>query len=75
MIAEFTIDQVLDVKVVLVDSNEKKIVVSHESAIKDKERENIEEYIRGQESDDADKLIMPEELLKRFSKEEDEAAQ
>ena len=75
VIAEFTIDQVLDVKVVLVDSNEKKIVVSHESAIKDKERENIEEYIRGQESDDADKLIMPEELLKRFSKEEDEAAQ
>jgi small subunit ribosomal protein S1 len=55
----------VDVKVVEVDATEKKVVVSHESAIKDKERNDIDEFIRGQDQV-SDKLQIPEEILSKI---------
>ncbi|MCF7826263.1 MAG: 30S ribosomal protein S1 [Candidatus Marinimicrobia bacterium] len=70
---QFELDAEVEVKVVEVDATEKKVVVSHESAIKDKERNDIDEFIRGQDQV-SDKLQIPEEILSKIREAEDKPA-
>jgi Ribosomal protein S1 len=62
---QFEQDAEVEVKVVEVDATEKKVVVSHASAIKDKERNDIDEFIRGQDQV-SDKLEIPEAILSKI---------
>ena len=64
----------VEVKVVEVDETEKKIVVSHEAAIKDKERAEIDEFMRGQ-SRGNDKLDIPDEIVSRIREAEKAASE
>ena len=70
---QFEVDAEVEVKVVEVDATEKKVVVSHASAIKDKERNDIDEFIRGQDQV-SDKLEIPESILSKI-READEPAE
>jgi len=70
---QFEVDAQVEVKVVEVDATEKKVVVSHESAIKDKERNDIDEFIRGQDQV-SDKLQIPEEILSKIREAEGKPA-
>ncbi len=70
---QFEVDAEVDVKVVEVDATEKKVVVSHESAIKDKERNDIDEFIRGQDQA-SDKLEIPEAILSKIREPEKKPA-
>jgi len=72
ILSRFEVDSVLEVKVVEVDTAEKKVVVSHEAAIKDKERAAIDEFMRGQDAG-ADKIEVPEEIRQRIREAEAEA--
>ncbi|MBT7831378.1 MAG: 30S ribosomal protein S1 [Candidatus Marinimicrobia bacterium] len=67
---QFEVDAEVDVKVVEVDATEKKVVVSHASAIKDKERNDIDEFIRGQDQV-SDKLEIPEAILSKIREAEE----
>jgi len=67
---QFEVDAEVEVKVVEVDATEKKVVVSHESAIKDKERNDIDEFIRGQDQG-GDKLEIPESILSKIREAEE----
>ncbi len=69
---QFEEGAVVEVKVVEIDPNEKKIIVSHESAIKDKQRAAIDEFIRGQD-DTSDKLQVPEAVRERIRAAEEAA--
>ncbi len=62
---QFEVDAEVEVKVVEVDATEKKVVVSHEAAIKDKERAEIDEFMRGQ-GDVSDKLQIPDSILSKI---------
>ncbi|MCF7807582.1 MAG: 30S ribosomal protein S1 [Candidatus Marinimicrobia bacterium] len=64
----------VDVKVIGVDETEKKIVVSHESAIKDKERAEIDEFMRGQDHGN-DKLEIPDEIVSKIREAEKAASE
>jgi len=70
---QFEQDAEVEVKVVEVDATEKKVVVSHESAIKDKERNDIDEFIRGQDHV-SDKLEIPEAILSKIREAEEKPA-
>ncbi|MEA3287311.1 MAG: (d)CMP kinase [Candidatus Marinimicrobia bacterium] len=70
---KFEVDAEVEVKVVEVDATEKKVVVSHEAAIKDKERAEIDEFIRGQD-DVSDKLQIPDSIVNQI-REAEEAAE
>jgi len=67
---QFEVDAEVEVKVVEVDATEKKVVVSHASAIKDKERNDIDEFIRGQDHV-SDKLEIPESILSKIREAEE----
>ncbi len=67
---QFEQDAEVKVKVVEVDATEKKVVVSHASAIKDKERNDIDEFIRGQDQV-SDKLEIPEAILSKIREAEE----
>ena len=71
---QFEVDAVVEVKVVEVDATEKKVVVSHASAIKDKERNDIDEFIRGQDQV-SDKLEIPEAILSKIREAEEQTAE
>ncbi|MBT4036269.1 MAG: 30S ribosomal protein S1 [Candidatus Marinimicrobia bacterium] len=71
---QFEVDAEVEVKVVEVDATEKKVVVSHESAIKDKERNDIDEFIRGQDHV-SDKLEIPEAILSKIREAEAKPAE
>jgi len=62
---QFEVDAEVEVKVVEVDAAEKKVVVSHEAAIKDKARAEIDEFMRGQAQGN-DKLEIPEEIVSKI---------
>ena len=70
---QFEQDAEVEVKVVEVDATEKKVVVSHASAIKDKERNDIDEFIRGQDHV-SDKLEIPEAILSKIREAEEAPA-
>ncbi len=70
---QFEVDAEVEVKVVEVDATEKKVVVSHESAIKDKERNDIDEFMRGPDQI-SDKLEIPEAILSKIRGAESAAA-
>ena len=67
---QFEVDAEVEVKVIEVDATEKKVVVSHASAIKDKQRNEIDEFMRGQESV-SDKLEIPESILNKIREAEE----
>ena len=67
---QFEVDAEVEVKVVEVDATEKKVVVSHESAIKDKEQNDIDEFMRGQDQI-SDKLEIPEAILSKIRQAEE----
>jgi len=71
ILQQFEIGQEVEVKVVRVDANDKKIVVSHEAAIKDRERAEIEEYLRGQQTEAVEKIELPEEVVQALKAEEE----
>ena len=71
---QFEVDAEVEVKVVEVDATEKKVVVSHASAIKDKERNDIDEFIRGQDQV-SDKLEIPEAILSKIRETEEKSAE
>ncbi len=71
---QFEVDAEVEVKVVEVDATEKKVVVSHESAIKDKERNDIDEFMRGQDQV-SDKLEIPEAILSKIREAEEAPAE
>ncbi len=71
---QFEVDAEVEVKVVEVDATEKKVLVSHESAIKDKERNDIDEFIRGQD-EVSDKLEIPEAILSKIRDAEEKPAE
>ncbi|MCF7823960.1 MAG: 30S ribosomal protein S1 [Candidatus Marinimicrobia bacterium] len=62
---QFEVGTELEVKVIEVDAAEKKVVVSHESAIKDKERAEIDEFMRGQGQGN-DKLEIPDAIVSQI---------
>lgn len=64
----------VEVKVVEVDESEKKVLVSHEVAIKDKERAEIDEFMRGQH-DSNDKLKIPDEIVSKIREAEEAASE
>jgi len=70
---QFEVGAEVEVKVVEVDATEKKVVVSHEAAIKDKERAEIDEFMRGQ-GDVSDKLQIPDSIVNKI-KEAEEAVE
>ena len=70
---QFEVDAEVEVKVVEVDATEKKVMVSHEAAIKDKERNDIDEFIRGQDQV-SDKLEIPEAILSKIREAEEAPA-
>ena len=70
---QFEVDAEVEVKVVEVDATEKKVVVSHESAIKDKERNDIDEFMRGPDQI-SDKLEIPEAIQLKIRAAEDAPA-
>ena len=67
---QFELGAEMEVKVVEVDANEKKVVVSHASAIKDKERNDIDEFIRGQDNF-SDKLQIPAAIVNQIREAEE----
>ncbi|MCF7840312.1 MAG: 30S ribosomal protein S1 [Candidatus Marinimicrobia bacterium] len=62
---KFQVDQEVEVKVMEIDPNDKKILVSHAAAIKDKERAVVNEYLRGQKHD-GNKLDIPDEVVAKI---------
>ncbi|NQV50344.1 MAG: (d)CMP kinase [Candidatus Marinimicrobia bacterium] len=70
---QFEVDAEVEVKVVEVDATEKKVVVSHESAIKDKARNDIDEFMRGPDQI-SDKLEIPEAIQLKIRAAEDAPA-
>ena len=74
ILAQFEEGAEVEVKVVEVDEAEKKIVVSHEAAIKDKERAEIDEFMRGQDRGN-DKLDIPDEIVSRIREAEKAASE
>ena len=65
ILEKFELDQEVEVKVIEIDPSDKKILVSHEAAIKDKERAVIDEYLRGQKTD-GNKLDIPDAVVAKI---------
>lgn len=65
ILEKFEVDQEVEVKVIEIDPSDKKILVSHESAIKDKERAVVDEYLRGQKTD-GNKLDIPDAVVAKI---------
>jgi len=62
----------LELKVIDINENDKKVVLSRDEFIQDKERHDVDMFLKTQESDSSEKIEIPEEVRKSIKEGEEQ---
>jgi len=69
------VGDVLELKVIDINEDDKKVVLSRDEFIQDKERHNVDMYLKTQASDSTEKIEIPEEVRRSIEESERQSQQ